>query len=107
MIVELRTYRLKVGALEQYTRLYRERGYALQAGALGEPIGWYTVDGGTLSTVISLWRYDNHEDRAQKRARLAANPDWQTYLRDVSPLFEAMDNQFLVPVQLTAEAHAK
>ena len=104
MIVELRTYKLKVGALEQYVRLYRERGYALQTGALGEPHGWYIVDGGALSTVVSLWRYASHEDRAQNRAKLAANKDWQAYLRDVSPLFESMDNQFLVPVQLEAEA---
>ncbi|AOK20779.1 hypothetical protein WJ47_05610 [Burkholderia ubonensis] len=104
MIIELRTYKLKVGALEQYVRLYREHGYALQSRALGEPLGWYTVDGGILSTVISLWRYDSHEDRAQKRANLAANQDWQAYLREVSPLFEAMNNQFLVPIQLGAEA---
>lgn len=107
MIVELRTYRLKVGALEPYVRLYRERGYSLQAEALGEPLGWYTVEGGTLSTVISLWRYDSHEDRAQKRAKLAASQDWQAYLREVSPLFESMDNQFLVPAALGTEARTR
>jgi hypothetical protein len=103
MIVELRTYRLKVGALEQYVRLYRDSGYALQAGALGKPLGWYTVDGGTLSAVVSLWRYENYEDRAHKRAQLAANEKWLAYLREVSPLFESMDNQFLIPAQLSAE----
>ncbi|MBB5547483.1 NIPSNAP family protein [Paraburkholderia fungorum] len=105
MIVELRTYRLKVGTLEQFVRIYEERGYALQSGTLGEPLGWYTVEGGTLSSVVSLWQYGSHAERAEKRARLAANPEWLAYLREVSPFFESMENQFLVSAQIGTRPH--
>lgn len=101
MIVEMRTYRLRVGRLEEYVEAYRVAGFGLQRRHLGDPLGWYIADGGPLSQVVSLWQYRDHEDRSQRRAKLAADAQWQAYLQRVSPLFEAMENRFLVPAALT------
>jgi hypothetical protein len=100
MIVEMRTYRLRVGQLEAYLDAYRDVGFALQQRYLGNPLGWYITDGGPLSQVTSLWQYQGHEDRAHRRTKLAADAQWRAYLARVSPLFEAMENRFLVPVAL-------
>lgn len=102
MIVEMRTYTLLVGRIKEYVHLYRKTGFALQSRHLGEPLGWYVVDGGPLSQVVSLWQYRDHEDRATRRARLQADEAWRDYLRQVSPLFDAMENRFLAPVSLAA-----
>jgi hypothetical protein len=97
MLVELRIYQLRVGCLEKYLSRYRTVGFALQSSHLGEPVGWYTVDVGPLNQVVSLWQYADHEDRAKKRASLAANPEWRAFLEDITPFFETMENRFLTP----------
>ena len=102
MIVEMRTYTLHVGRLQEFVEQYRSSGFALQCRYLGEPLGWYLADGGALSQVVSLWRYLDHEDRASRRERLAADAQWQAYLQRVSPLFQAMENRFLSPAALAA-----
>jgi phytoene dehydrogenase-like protein len=100
MIVEMRIYTLSVGRLEEYVQQYRETGFALQSRHLGEPLGWYVADGGPLSQVVSLWQYRDHDDRGSRRAHLQADEAWRDYLRQVTPLFDAMENRFLTPVLL-------
>lgn len=97
MLVELRIYQLRVGCLEQYLTRYKEVGFALQSSHLGAPVGWYTVDAGPLNQVVSLWQYADHEERARKRAALAASPEWRAFLQDITPFFETMENRFLTP----------
>jgi len=89
-----------VGRLEEYVQLHRETGFALQSRHLGESLGWYVADGGPLNQVVSLWPYHDHEDRGARRARLQADEAWRGYLRQVTPLFDAMENRFLTPVSL-------
>jgi hypothetical protein len=101
MIVEMRIYKLRVGRLEEYLEAYRTTGSALQRRHLGDPIGWYVADGGPLSQVVSLWQYRDHEDRAARRGKLLGDREWRAFLERVSPLFDAMENRFLVPVAVT------
>jgi len=46
---------------------------------LGEPMGIFTTDVGTLNQVVFLWRYESQADREHRRAALEADPDWVSY----------------------------
>ena len=34
-----------------------------------------------MNTLVHMWLYDDAADRAKKRAAMAADPEWQNYLR--------------------------
>ena len=86
MIVEERSYRLHAGKVPEYLRLYREEGRAIQEPILGHMVGWFTAnDIGDLNTIVHLWGYDDLADRAARRARMAADPDWQAFVAKLQP----------------------
>jgi hypothetical protein len=101
MIVEQRDYHVFTGKLPQLVRLYEEEGIALQQEHLGNLIGWFTVDVGALSTVVSLWGYQSAGEREQRRARLQADPRWKAFLDKIQPLIHTQQNRLLVPVSFS------
>ena len=48
---------------------------------LGEPMGIFTTDVGTLNQVVFFWRYESQADREKRRDALEADPDWVSYLK--------------------------
>ncbi len=97
MIVDERTYTIHIGKIPAYLKLYQEEGLEIQKRTLGNLIGYFVTEVGQLSTVVHLWAYDSVEDRAKRRAELAANPAWQAYLAKMQPLVTAMENRILTP----------
>ncbi len=98
MIVDHRTYDLHPGKLNDFLKIYEEKGLPLQRKYLGEPIGWYvSMDIGELNQVVHMWAYDDIADRAAKRAKLAADPAWGEYLAAAMPLMQKMRNKILSP----------
>lgn len=97
MIVDERTYTIHIGKIPAYLKLYQEEGLEIQKKTLGNLIGYFVTEVGQLSTVVHLWAYDSMEDRAKRRAELAANPAWQAYLAKMQPLVTAMENRILTP----------
>lgn len=97
MIVEERTYRITAGRLPEYLARYQELGLALQEEVLGNLLGYFTTEIGTLSTIVHMWGYEDLEDRSRRRAELAKLPEWQEYLKVCTPLIIGMDNRILVP----------
>jgi NIPSNAP len=98
VIVEQRDYHVHTGKLPELVRLYAEEGIELQKSHLGNLIGWFTVDVGALSTVVSLWGYPDAGDREQRRRKLQADPAWQAFLTKIQPLIHTQQNRILVPV---------
>jgi hypothetical protein len=97
MIVDERTYTIHIGKIPDYLKLYQAEGLELQKRTLGHLIGYFVTEIGQLSTVVHLWAYDSMEERAKRRAALAADPAWQAYLAKMQPLVTAMENRILVP----------
>ena len=97
MIFDHRTYNVHPGKTAEFVELYGSEGYPLQLKHLGDCVGWYvSMDIGPLNQVVHIWRYSNIGDRAERRARLAADLDWQTYLKKVTDLLQSMENKILV-----------
>ena len=79
MIVDLRTYTLKIGSVRDFLVLYAAEGLAVQTAHLGPPLGYYTTEVGELSQVVHLWQYLDMADRERRRAALELDPRWHAY----------------------------
>jgi hypothetical protein len=101
MIVEQRDYHVHTGKLNEVVKMYEEEGIALQREHLGNLIGVFTTDVGALSTYTAMWGYESYAEREQRRARLQADPRWQSFLGRLQPLLHTQQNRILVPTSFS------
>ncbi|MET4102569.1 hypothetical protein ABIE58_002005 [Roseovarius sp. MBR-78] len=80
MIYDHRTYICRPGTIKKHLALYAEHGYAAQLRILGAPLLFAQTETGDVNSFVHIWPYRDAADRAERRARLAADPDWQSYL---------------------------
>jgi hypothetical protein len=98
MIVEKRTYTLKIGKVNDYLALYRAEGLEPQTRHLGQPFGYYAAETGTLNQIIHMWAYVDANDRAVRRAALYADPQWRGVVPRLLDMIERMETVLLNPV---------
>lgn len=102
MIVEERCYVLRMPwGPQEYLALYEAEGLAVQRDTLGRLLGYFHTEVGGLNSMVHLWGYDSFEDRMRRRAALAADPRWQSYLTRIRPMIESMSNRLLVPTSFS------
>lgn len=101
MIYEMRTYRLRVGAVPAYLKLVAEEGIAVQRSHLGQLVGYFSSEIGPLNEIVHVWAYRDLNDRAERRAKLAADPRWQGFLPKLQGLIETMESKILVPAEFS------
>ena len=80
MIYDHRTYKCKPGTINKQLAQYKELGYEAQVRNLGKPLVYAATEIGDVNCYIHIWVYDDIADRAAKRAKLMADPDWLAYL---------------------------
>ena len=98
MVVDHRTYNIKVGKLPAFLKLYGTEGFPLQKKHLGHCLGWYVSnDIGPLNQIVHMWAYKDLNDRAQRRNNLAEDPAWQAYLAKATDYVATMENKILSP----------
>lgn len=98
MIIDHRTYVCHPGKLNTFVEIYREQGLPLQLKYLENMAGWYTsMDIGELNQVVHLWAFKDLADRAERRARMQADPAWGEYLKIATPNLISMENKILTP----------
>ncbi|MFD1625637.1 NIPSNAP family protein [Azospirillum griseum] len=97
MLYEMRTYRLKTGAVPAYLALVGEDGLAIQRQHLGTLVGYFHSEIGRLNEIVHIWAYSDLNDRDARRAALAADPRWQAFLPRLQALIEEMENKILKP----------
>ena len=81
VLVDLRTYRVKPGFAQAQMDVYEKYGLATQIKYCGEPIAYLSAESGDLNTLVHLWAYEDAADRAKRRAAMAADPEWQVYVK--------------------------
>lgn len=79
MIIDLRTYTIRIGAMRDFLAQYAREGRVVQTRHLGPPLGYCTTEVGQLSQVLHFWQYRDMADRDQRRAALEADPLWLAY----------------------------
>lgn len=81
MIFDHRTYTCRPGTIKKHMKLYEEHGWPVQSRHLGAPLLYGAVETGDVNSYVHVWVYEDAADRARRRAALAADPDWQHYLK--------------------------
>jgi hypothetical protein len=77
MYYEIRTYRIKTGALPVYLKLVEEEGIALQKQYLGELVGYFYSEIGPLNQIVHIWAYPSLDEReARRTAWQLTRPGW-------------------------------
>ncbi len=97
MILEMRSYRMKVGAVPAYLRIVGEEGIEVQQSHLGQLAGYFFTEIGPLNEIVHMWAYADLVDRDNRRTALAADPRWQAVLEKIIPLIETMNSKILKP----------
>ena len=93
MLIDLRTYTLKIGSVRDFLALYAAEGLAVQSAHLRAPLGYYTTEVGELSQVVHMWQYLDMADRERRRAALEADPRWLAYRSKSSALGHVVRQQ--------------
>jgi hypothetical protein len=81
VLVDHRTYRIKPGMTQAHLDIYEQYGLAAQTQHLGQPFAYLFAESGDINTVVHLWAYEDAADRAKRRARMMADPEWKIYLQ--------------------------
>ncbi len=101
MLVEMRTYTFHPGAVPTFMSAYQARGLSIQTRILGNLLGYFSTEIGVLSQTVHLWGYEGLDDRLRRRATLAADPGWQSFLAEIMPLLIRQESQILTPTSFS------
>ncbi len=104
MIYDHRTYCCRPGTIKKHLALYAEFGFPAQKRILGEPLIYAQVETGDVNSFVHIWIYEDAADRAARRAQMAADPEWQAYLKKSAEAgyLVSQTNKILMPVPLEA-----
>ena len=96
MVIDHRTYSVRIGKLNEWLKLYETEALPLQLKYLGHCVGRYVSnDIGPLSQVVHLWAYKDLMDREARRGKMAADPAWGRFLEKSTPLLNTMESKIL------------
>jgi len=101
MLVEERTYTLHPGKTAEYLKAYEAVGLEVQRAILGNLIGYFTTEIGTLNQIVHLWGYESMADREDRRRKLLEDPVWCEYVKTIRPLVMHQENRILVPTSFS------
>jgi len=97
VIVEERTYTCHPGKVPEFLRLAEAHGLPVLKPTLGNLIGYFHTEVGTLNQVVHLWAYASLGDRERRRAELAKSDDYKAFVAMVTPLIQTMESRILIP----------
>jgi hypothetical protein len=94
-VYELRCYRTQVGKAPEWINHFK--GILPLREKYTRRVGLWTSEIGSLNEVVHLWAYKSLDERAAQRAKLAQDPEWQTFLGTATPLLLQMQSTILNP----------
>lgn len=94
-IHELRIYSINPQNIRDFLTLTSEEFHLRTSHS--KLVGYWTSEIGGLNQVVHIWEYDSLSHRAQVRANLANDPEWNSrYLGRVIGMFREMTNSAMV-----------
>jgi nicotinamide mononucleotide adenylyltransferase len=81
MLVYHRAFTVRPGTIARQMALYKEFGLATKKRHLGEPLAYLLTESGDVNSYVQVWVYKDAADRTARRAAMAADPEWQTYIQ--------------------------
>ncbi len=96
MYIEIRTYRLRNGAIPDYLAAVTE-GIEIQRRHLGTLVGYYSSEIGPINQIVHIWAFASLDDREARRAALMADPDWRAFLPRIRDLIDVAETKIMKP----------
>ena len=96
-IYEFRAYRLVPGAMRKWVGLFTDVLPVREE--YSKLVGLWSTDVGQPNEVCHIWAYPSLDARAEVRAKVAAEPEWQAFLKADSPLIDEMHSTIMVPAK--------
>ena len=101
MIIEMRTYTIKPGELQNFISIYDNEIRDIHTKVLGNQIGFFYTEVGNVNEVIHLYGYESFEDRKLRRQTLSKLPEFHKYIDKVKSLIIDMKNQLMTPTSFS------
>jgi hypothetical protein len=101
MYYEIRTYKIRTGAVPTYLKLVEEEGIELQKRHLGQLVGYFFSEIGPLNQIVHMWAFPSLDERETRRARLAEDPAWQAFAPKIQVLLETMESKIMKPAEFS------
>jgi hypothetical protein len=101
MFYEIRTYRIRTGAVPAYLKLVEEEGIGLQKKYLKDLVGYFHSEIGPLNQIVHIWAYPSLDERERRRSALASDPAWQAFAPKIQALMEEMENKIMRPTSFS------
>lgn len=96
-VFELRTYRTHVGKAPEW--LGHFKGILPVREKHSKVVGMWTTDVAQLNQIVHLWAYNDLNHRAEVRAKVVQEPEWQAFLKRGYPLLAEMHSTILTPTE--------
>jgi len=86
--------------MPKWIALYEQYGLPVQQKYLGNLIGFFQTEIGSLNQVIHLWGFDDLNERQRRRAEMAKDPAWHEFMRRNEELGALMhqESKIVIPV---------
>lgn len=97
MLVDMRTYTIHPGRMQEFLAAYEKEALPLQMEHLGNLIGYFVTEVGPLNQVIHLWGYQDAADRERRRGNLLADQRFLQLGDRMYHLVQAQENKLLRP----------
>ncbi|HIE83050.1 MAG TPA: NIPSNAP family protein [Dehalococcoidia bacterium] len=97
MIVDIRTYDIVPRKMKAYLNLFEEYALPVMRRYVGDPIGYFVVEHGSLNQVVHMWGYESLADLEERRRVRDADPDWAKYLSKSEGLITSQNNKLCRP----------
>ena len=101
MIVEMRTYKIRPGELQNFIKIYDEEIREIHTKILGNQIGFFYTEIGDINEVVHLYGYESYQDRQVRRITLSKQPEFVTYLNKVKNIIIEMQNKLMIPTDFS------
>ena len=99
-VYELRWYRAHVGSAGEW--LGHFKNVMPTREKYMRRVGLWQTDIAQLNEVVHMWVYRDLNERAEARAKLGQDPEWQAFLAKSVPLLAHMQATVLVPAPFSA-----
>ena len=97
MIVDVRTYNIVPRKMPIYLKLFEEFALPIQRQYIGDPLGYFVVEHGSLHQVVHMWGYRDYADLETRRKARDADPAWAKYQAKTDGLVVSQENKLCRP----------
>lgn len=98
-LYELRTYRAHIGKIGEWIGHFKANLETRQK--YSKLVGLWSTEVAQLNQVMHLWPYRDLNHRAEVRAGVAKDPEWQAFVAKATPLLAELESTILMPADFS------